>query len=475
MNQADLDLCYLSATEALARFVDHSLSPVELCQALIKRNEAVNPALNALTDCYFDEALSQARSAEGRYRNAKSGRARALEGLTVAVKDFHSVKGRLTTYGSKAYADFKPDNTAPTVERLLKAGAIMLSRTTTPEFAHAGITKSPLWGVTRNPWNTDCTPGGSSGGSAAVIAAGMATLADGTDGGGSCRIPAAFSGVVGYKPPFGRNPLDREHPLENLLHYGPITRSVADAALMQNVMSGQHVADQCSLREKVLLPDKFESIRGMKIAFSMDLDYFAIAPDVQKNTLETVRTLKRLGAKVEEVTLGWNYGVLDAWMTRWEGIFADIGGPLLPRWRYEMTPLCVRLIERGLSHSAARFYHTNVTRGDMFKGLGAVLERYDALVCPTLAVSSLPADHDDGGPDILIDGKPVPAYLGWTLTYPFNLMAWCPAMSVPSGFGAGDMPTALQVVGRTFDDPTVFRIASALEKARPWRERRPNI
>ena len=475
MNKADLDLCYLSATEALARFKARSLSPVELCRALIKRNEEVNPALNALTDTYFDEALKGARSAETRYRNPKSGRHRPLEGLTVAIKDFHSVKGRLTTYGCKAYAGFKPDNTAPTVERLLQAGALMLSRTTTPEFAHAGITKSPLWGVTRNPWDTACTPGGSSGGSAAVIAAGMATLADGTDGGGSCRIPAAFSGVIGYKPPFGRNPLDREHPLENLLHYGPITRSVADAALMQNVMSGQHVADQCSLREAVVLPEQFGSVRGMKIAFSMDLGYYEIAPDVQQNTLDTVRALKRLGAKVEEVKLNWNYGVLDAWMTRWEGIFADIGKPLLPRWRYEMTPFCVTLIENGLRHDASRFYHTNVTRGEMFKTLGPILERYDALVCPTLAVSSLPAEHDDAGSDLTINGKSVPNYLGWTLTYPFNLMAWCPVMSVPSGFGATDMPTAVQVVGRTFDDPTVFQVAAALERVRPWRQRRPKI
>ena len=168
----------------------------------------------------------------------------------------------MTTYGSKAYEGHKPAVTAPTVERLFKAGATLLARTTTPEFAHSGITKSPLWGVTRNPWGTANTPGGS---------AGMTTIADGTDGGGSCRIPAAFGGCVGYKPPFGRNPLDHEHPLENLLMYGPIVRSVGDAALMQNVMSGQHVVDQCSLREKLTLPEQFESIRGMKIAFSMVL------------------------------------------------------------------------------------------------------------------------------------------------------------------------------------------------------------
>jgi amidase len=475
MSKVDLDLCYLSATEALERFRARTLSPVELCAALIARCAAVNPKINALTDSFFDEASSQARAAEGRYRNAKSGRARPLEGLTVTIKDFHSVKGRQTTYGTKVYAGFKPDSTAPTVDRLLKAGAILFARSTTSEFAHSGITNTPLWGVTRNPWNTTCTPGGSSGGAGAVMAAGMSTLADGTDGGGSCRIPAAFCGVIGYKPPFGRNPLDREHPLENLLHYGPITRTVGDAALMQNVMSGIHPVDQCSLREKVVLPDKFESIRGMKIAFSPNLDYQEIAPDVARNTLEVVRALKRAGAKVDEVSLGWDFSVLDAWMVRWEGIFADIGGPLLPRWRYDMLPFCVQLIENGLRHSATRFYHINVTRGEMYRSLSAVLERYDAMLCPTLGVSSLSATHDDGGRDLTINGRSVPNYLGWSLTYPFNLMAWCPVMSVPSGFGDGGMPTAVQVVGRTFDDPTVFRIASALERLRPWGGTRPNL
>ena len=145
------------------------------------------------------------------------------------------------------------------------------------------------------------------------------------------------------------------------------------------------------------------------------------------------------------------------------------------RWRYEMTPFCVELIEAGMRDSAPRFYHTNVGRGEMYETLGPLLERYDALICPTLAVSSLPADHDDGGPGLDIDGTTVPSYLGWSLTYPFNLMAWCPAMSIPSGFGAGGMPTALQIVGRTFDDPTVFRIAAAFEKAMPWAGRRPDL
>ncbi|MEQ8659434.1 MAG: amidase family protein, partial [Gammaproteobacteria bacterium] len=322
----EVDLCYLSATEALAKFHSRELSPVDVVKAQIRRNEKVGDQLNATTYTFFERALKDARAAEAKYQKTRARRLRPLEGVTVGIKDFHSIKGEITTYGSKVYANHRPDQTAPTVERLLKAGAILLLRTTTPEFAYSGITRSPLWGVTRNPWNPACTPGGSSGGASAAIAAGLVTLCDGTDGGGSNRIPAAFGGVVGYKPPFGRNPMDREHPLENLLHYGPIVRSVGDAALMQNVMSGQHVADMCSLRESLVLPDTFEAIRGMKIAYTPDYGFMHIAPDVARNTRAMVSALKRLGARVEEVDLGWNWGALDTWMTRWEGAFAGVIG-----------------------------------------------------------------------------------------------------------------------------------------------------
>lgn len=475
MAKPDLDLCYMTATEAVAKFQARELSPVELTKALIARSQALNPALNVLTELKTDTALAAARAAEAKYAKPRSARLRPLEGVPVSIKDFHPVKGEITTYGSNAYKDFRPAQSAPTVDRLFKAGAILLSRTTTPELAHCGITRSPLWGISRNPWNPRYTCGGSSGGSGAAVASGMTTLADGTDGGGSIRIPASLNGIVGYKPPFGRNPLDLEHPLETLLHYGPLTRSVADAALMQNVMSGQHVADICSLREKVVLTDKPEGIRGMKIAFSMDLGYYEVAADVQKNTREALKALKALGATVEEVDVGWDYTVLDAWQTWWEGLFAALCGNLLPRWRHQMTPLVVKLLEAGAAHSAPRLYQSNLVRGAMWQKLGPILEKYDALVCPTTAVSCLDADHDELDPNFRINDKPVPAYVGWAMTYPFNLMGWCPVASVPTGFGSTSMPTGMQIVGRTFDDPTVFRIASAYEKARPWLGVRPKI
>ncbi|MGA8056707.1 MAG: amidase [Candidatus Binataceae bacterium] len=474
MSDLNLDLCYMTATEAVAAFKAHTLSPVELLKAIIARCQQLEPKVNALTYTYFDRALEQAKAAESEYTR-RGGQPRPLEGVTVAIKDFHPVKGEITTFGSKIYRDYRPDHTAPTVQRLLDAGAIMHCRTTTPEFAHTGMTASPLWGITRNPWNLEYTPGGSSGGAGAAVAGGMTTLADGTDGGGSIRIPASLTGNVGYKPPFGRNPLDLDHPLETILHYGPITHSVSDAALMQNIMSGPHLDDICTVREKVVLPEAPEGIKGWRVAYSMDLGFYSVDPEVRRNTLSALDVFKSLGCTVEEVSLGWNWGVNNAWMTYWTVLFAGLLGDKLPRWRYEMTDGLVRMIESGAALSADRFYRINLVRGEMYKTLGPILENHDVLICPTTALPSVKHDYDPTNPNFTIDGERVPASIGWYMTMPFNLVSQCPVIAVPTGFAASGIPTGMQIVGKTFDDLSVFRAASAYEKAYNWRGKRPDI
>ena len=474
MSDLNIELCYMTATEAIAAFKKHTLSPVELLKAVIARCEQVGPKINALTYTYFDRALEQAKAAEARYAR-RDGQPRPLEGVTVAIKDFHPVKGEITTFGSKIYRDYRPPYTAPTVQRLIDAGAIMHCRTTTPEFAHAGVTASPLWGITRNPWNLNYTPGGSSGGAGAVLAAGMTTLADGTDGGGSIRIPASINGIVGYKPPFGRNPLDLDHPLETILHYGPMTRSVTDAALMQNIMSGPHLDDICTVRDKVALPEAATDIKGWKVAYSMDLGFYSVDPEVRRNTLAALEVFKSLGCMVNEVDVGWNWGVNNAWMTYWTVLFAGLLGDKLARWRYEMTDGLVRMIESGLALSADRFYRINLVRGEMYKTLGPILENHDVLICPTTALPSVKHDHDPSNPNFTIDGERVPASIGWYMTMPFNLVSQCPVIAVPTGFAAYGVPTGMQIVGKTFDDVGVFRAAFAYEQARPWRRTRPAI
>ncbi|MBL6750121.1 MAG: amidase [Nevskia sp.] len=471
MGNADLELCYLGAAEAIAAFKARRISPVEVLQAQIARVEAVNDKLNVLTYKYFDRALEQAKAAEKVYMNP-AATPRPLEGLSCAIKDWHSVKGEITTYGSKVYRDFRPDQTAPTVQRLLDAGAIMHCRTTTPEFAHSGITHSPLWGVSRNPWNTRYSPGGSSGGAGASLAAGFTTLADGTDGGGSVRIPASINGVYGYKAPWARNPTDREHPGETLLHYGPLARSVADAALMQNVMSGPHPDDLYSLRDRVVLPASFEGIKGWRVALSMDLGYFEVDPEVQANTRAAAERFRSLGCEVEEVDLGWTDEVEKSWRITWESLFHALAGNLLPQWRNELDPFVVKILENGARHTVADFYAMHRVRYEMYARLEPILQRCNVLICPTAAIPSCVAERSNEDP-LVINGKQRTPYTGWFMTYPFNMLSQCPVMSVPSGFSPSTgVPTGLQIVGRTYDDLSVFRAAAALESAGShWKER----
>jgi Asp-tRNA(Asn)/Glu-tRNA(Gln) amidotransferase A subunit family amidase len=188
---------------------------------------------------------------------------------------------------------------------------------------------------------------------------------------------------------FGRNPTDREHPSESVLHYGPLTRSVADAGLMQNVMSGQHPADIHSLRDSMPIPAEFDAIAGTRIALSMDLGYFEISDEVKENTRRAAAVFESLGATVDEVDLDWDYSVLDAWLTNWEGLFWALAGDQLPRWRFELDPFVVKLIERGATHSVKKFYDVNRVRYEMYQKLGKIFENYDLLICPTLAVPSV--------------------------------------------------------------------------------------
>jgi len=474
MSKIDKDLCYLTATKAIAAFKAKKLSPVELLKAQIAQTERVNGELNALTHKHFERALKQAKAAEAKYMKGRD--LRALEGVTCTIKDWHSVAGEITTYGSKAFENFRPERSAPTVDRLLDAGIILHCRTTSPEFAHSPMTHSPLWGVTRNPWNTAYSPGGSSGGAGAALAAGITTLADGTDGGGSIRIPASACGLFGYKPPWGRNPTDLEHPGETVLHYGPLARSVADAALMQNVMSGAHPADIYSLRDRIVLPEKFESIRGWKIAFSMDLGYFEVDAEVQQNTRAAVEQFRSLGCKVDEVDLGWSWDTEDAWLVNWQALFYALAGHLLPRWRHQMDPFVVKILEHGAQHSVPRFYGVQKTRFEMYQKLAPIFDKYDLLLCPTTAVPSVKAERKNDDP-LTINGITMPSYTGWFMTYPFNLLSQCPVMSVPSGFSPSTgVPTGLQIVGRTYDDLSVFRAAAAFEAATtPWQSNRPKL
>jgi len=463
------DLCYLSATEALAAFKARKLSPVELLQAVIARADAVDPKINAFPMKHYDRALAEAKKAEARYMKT-DGRTRALEGIPIAIKDETAIKGWRTTFGSLIYKDNIDAYTAPPAERIIKAGAVIHARSAAPEFSCAPYTHSRQWGVTRNPWNLDFSPGGSSGGAGASLAAGSTTLANGSDIGGSIRIPASMCGVVGFKPPYGRNPDSSPFNLDHYCHAGPMARTVADCALFQNVLAGPHPRDIVSIRPKLKIPAKLEGdLKGWRIAYSPALDGFEVDPEVARNTAAAVEVFRSLGATVEEIAIGWNHAeILRATWAHFGTLFGPWIARVLAQHRDAMTAYAIDFAERSQGVSVADFLESLEIEGRMYAKLGAHFQRYRLLLCPTLPLPSVKAGEDYVADKLLINGKPQDSIVHWLMTVCFNMMSRCPVMSVPSGRASNGVPTGLSIVGRTYDDVSVFRAAAAFERAQPW-------
>jgi Asp-tRNA(Asn)/Glu-tRNA(Gln) amidotransferase A subunit family amidase len=462
----DDDLCYLTAKEALKLFRARKVSPVDVLKAQIARSEAINPAINCFTDRYFDEALDLAKAAEAVYAS-RSARPRPLEGVTLAVKDAQRLKGKRTTHGSLIFIDNIDDHSDPMIERLSAAGAVIHARTTTPEFCLSGVCHSRAWGTTHNPFNIDFGPGGSSGGSAAALASGFTTLATGTDIGGSIRIPSSACGTVGFKPPHGRNPDGAPNCFDRYNHCGPMTRSVADAALMQSITAGPHALDHDSLRETIELPERAGSLRGLKVAYSTDFDYVNVDPEVRRNTLKAIDLFRSQGAQVSEVSLGWTSDV-EVNVLHWYNTM-DFGRQTV-WWRkthgHLMTDYALKTAEAIEKSTGIDDVHKPWAQAHrMYQTLGPVLEANDVFICPTLNLPAVHADHDPWDPDFHINGIRADGEYGWVMTHQFNMLQNCPVMAVPSGFASSDVPTGIQIVGRTFDDATVFKAALAYEKA----------
>ena len=470
------DLCYVSATEARRLYRSRKLSPVEVMRALIDRAEKVEPSINAFAETHFEAALEQARAAEAVYARP-DGEPRALEGVAVAVKEEAPIQGQKNTLGSLTMKDVVADHTAVFVQRILDAGGIVHARTTTPEFSCAPVTWSRLWGVTRNPWNLEYAPGGSSGGSGASLAAGSTTLATGSDIGGSIRMPASMCGVVGFKPPYGRVPEVEIFNLDHYCHEGPLARTVDDAALLENVIAGPHPSDIASLRPKLVIPDDQPGIGGMRIACSPDLGCYAVDAEVAENLRVAVAKLREAGATVEEVALPWDHATLGrAARIHFGMIFA----PSL-RELYEQAGDLFTSYARSFYRDSERVRKEELVDGllleaKIYEPLGEILERYDALVCPTFGVPALPAEYDDE--PTVINGVPTQDWVDVLMTVPFNVCSRCPVISVPSGRARNGVPTGMSIVGKTYDDLTVFQVARAYERLQPWLdvpERRPVI
>lgn len=466
------ELCWAPALELAARIRAKELSPVELTEAVLARIERVNPVLNAFCAVTPDVSRDAAKIAEAAVMHGEP--LGALHGIPVSIKDLIFTRGIVTTGGSRIFADFMPEEDAVIVERLKAAGAVIVGKTNTPEFGHKALTDSPLFGMTRNPWRLDYTPGGSSGGAAAAVAAGLGPLAIGGDGGGSIRIPASFCGIYGLKPSFGRVPNGPGFPgWETFSVPGPMTRTVRDAALMLDVLAGPDDRDRHSLPRAggSYLGTCEESISGWTVAWSPDLGYGRVDPEVARITEEAAAVFESLGCRVETVATGWDDP---------EEIFATMAAAeryaasaeYLPEWGDRMDPTFVRVLERGRAVTLDDYLRAAGRRRAFWSQVQGFLARFDLLLTPTVAVPPF-ADAGGFGPREIAGEKVTP--LGWiAFTFPFNLTGQ-PAATVPVGFTSDGLPIGLQIVGRRHADAQVLAASAAFEAAQPWASRRPAL
>jgi aspartyl-tRNA(Asn)/glutamyl-tRNA(Gln) amidotransferase subunit A len=454
------DLCALSATELLELYRKKELSPVEVASAVSKRINELNPVLNAF-NLVAPDSKDCAKQSETRWlRGEPKG---LLDGVPVSIKDILLTKGWPTLRGSKTVDPKGPWNDdAPAVARLREHGALLLGKTTTPEFGWKGVTDSPLTGITRNPWNPAKTPGGSSGGGAAAVASGMGPLTVGTDGGGSIRIPCSFTGLFGIKPSFGRVAAWPLSPFGTVAHVGPITRSVADAALMLNVLALPDARDWHGLPydARDYRMGLKEGVRGLRIAYSPDLGYAKVDAEVAALVRDAVKVFADLGAKLEEKNPGFESP--DAvFRTHWFSGAAFLLKDLDKEKRRLVDPGLLEVAEQGAKVSAFEILDAQLKRGALGTHMNLFHREYDLLVTPTLAVPAFDVGLEHPG---AASGK---RWTDWTpFTYPFNLTQQ-PAASIPCGLTKAGLPVGLQIVGPRYADALVLRAARAFESARP--------
>jgi aspartyl-tRNA(Asn)/glutamyl-tRNA(Gln) amidotransferase subunit A len=458
------DLAYRSASELLALFRTKAASPVEVTRASLARIDALNPQLNAFCIVDAEGALRAARESEARWmRSAPLG---LLDGVPVSIKDLLLTSGWPTLRGSRTVERNQAwDEDAPAVARLREHHAVVLGKTTTPEFGWKAVTDSPLTGITRNPWNPAKTPGGSSGGAAVAVATGMGALAVGTDGGGSIRIPAAFTGIFGLKPSFGRVPAWPLSLFGTVSHVGPMTRTVEDAALMLDVISEPDARDWFALPydDRDYLDGLNDDIAGMRMAFSPTLGAATVDTEVAEIVQRAVAAFSELGADVVEAApdLG---DIASVERIHWWAGATRVVSSIAAERRAMLDPGLLRVAERGSAFSLADYLAAVEARGAIGAALKQFHARYPILLTPTLPITAFDA------------GRLAPPHYGdvdgdWTVwapfSYPFNLTQQ-PAASVPCGFTRDGLPVGLQIVGPMHGDRLVLRVARAFEKVRPW-------
>ena len=471
MNLADL--CFLPAEELAAAIRKKNISPREVVEAVLERIEKVNPKVNAYCTVVPEMARETARRAEEKVMRGEV--VGPLHGVPFSVKDLNLTKGVRTTFGSKIFEHFVPQEDGLIVERMKNAGAILIGKTNTPEFGAGANTYNSVFGATRNPWKPTHTCGGSSGGAAVALACGLGPLATGSDLGGSLRIPAAFCGVVGFRTTPGLIPI---YPsllaYDNLGVEGPMARTVGDAALMLSVAAGEDPrapisfpSDPRAFLSAAASPD----IRGLKAAWSPDLKIIPVDQEVREVAGRAARRFQEMGCTVEEAEPDMQ-GVREIiYVTRSLRMLASHADKL-EKWREKMNPNLVWNIEQGFTLTPQRIAEAERERTNLYRRVREFFTRFDLLLTPTVAVPPFPVEMSYPRE---ISGKPLENYTDWfLLTYAMTLTGY-PAISIPCGFTREGFPVGLQIVGRKLSETTVLRAASAFEALAPWRYKRPPV
>jgi aspartyl-tRNA(Asn)/glutamyl-tRNA(Gln) amidotransferase subunit A len=464
------DLAYTPATDLIARIHSKALSPVEVTRAVLERIEQANLKINAFVTVTGDAALAAARAAEAAVM--KGERLGPLHGIPVSIKDLALVKGVPAKFGSPVFEQRIGEVDAPFVRRLREAGAILTGKTSTPEFGWKALGDSPLTGITRNPWNTAMTSGGSSAGAGAAAAAGLGPLHQGSDGAGSVRVPSAFCGIYGLKPTFGRVPMWPVSNTDSASHVGPMTRTVADAALMLAVMAGPDDWDRQSLDAP---PADYvgrlrDGVKGLRVGWSLDLGCCRVDPEIGQVARRAAEAFQELGCTVEDAKVSLP-DTREMIHLMWNAHYAGNYAPFLEKFRARMDPGLVAALEEGRRYTAEAYVEMRGRKHAYCDAVRALFDTYDLLLTPTVSVAAFEVGRLNPAhfPQHAWDWFPWAGF-----SYPFNFTGQ-PAATVPAGFTASGMPVGLQIVGRRLADLQVLQASAAFEEARPWAAKRPTL
>jgi aspartyl-tRNA(Asn)/glutamyl-tRNA(Gln) amidotransferase subunit A len=475
------DICFLSAHEMREKIRTQDITSQEITNTIIEKIEKINPIINAYCTPTFELATEMARKADEDIKNGK--KLGLLHGVPLSIKDETETKKIRTTYGSLLFENNVPREDEAVVRRLREAGCVILGKTNTPAFGYKGETDNRIFGVTKNPWNLERTPGGSSGGAAAAVTSGLGPIGIGSDGGGSIRIPSCFCGIYGLKSTFGRVPqstMNLMGYLGTFVHKGPLVRSVKDAALVLDVIAGQDDSDRYSVpKPNFSYLERLDDVpRNLNIGYSFDLGFAqTLDPEVEKSVFNGIQKFEEFGWSIEKSKIKLR-DPEPTFSIIWSAGFAYTLGPYLEYAEEKMDPGLIDLIKLGYKFSTKEIKIAEIQREIIYQEICKVFKKYDVLITPTLACPAFELGKSEvvesGKKGVVIDGKIVSPQ-GWLpFTYPFNASGH-PAASIPCGWTSDGLPIGMQIVGNRFDELTVLQFSKVFEDVNPWQERKPTF